>query len=60
MLDTHTLLITQDRPSGPLLLIEEAPAMNDEGAQVSVGTLIGRGLGVIVVIALGVYMTLTI
>ncbi|MCM3681101.1 hypothetical protein [Sphingomonas paucimobilis] len=59
MLDTHTLLVTQDRPSGPLLLIEDAP-VEDSGAPLSVGTVVGKVIGVVIVIALGAYMTLAI
>ncbi len=60
MLDTHTLLVTQDRPAGPLLLIEDAPAIEEDRAQPSVGIVIGQVLGVLIVIALGVYMTIAI
>lgn len=60
MLDTHTLLVTQDRPSGPLLLIEDEPATVNSSAQISVGTVIGQVLGVLIVIALGAYMALAI
>ncbi|MCH4894355.1 MULTISPECIES: hypothetical protein [unclassified Sphingomonas] len=60
MLDTHTLLVTQDRPSGPLLLIEDAPVVADTDEPQTVGTVIGQILGVALVIALGVYMTLAI
>lgn len=60
MLDTHTLLVRQDRPSGPLLLIEDAPVIDDSNAPLSLGTVIGQVLGVAIVIALGAYMTLAI
>jgi hypothetical protein len=60
MLDTHTLLVTQDRPSGPLLLIEDGPGVEDSGAPLSVGTVIGQILCVAIVVALGAYMTLAI
>lgn len=60
MLDTHTLLVTQDRPSGPLLLIEDAPVIADADETQTVGTVIGQILGVALVIALGVFMTLAI
>jgi len=60
MLDTHTLLVTEDRPSGPLLLIEDAPVTESSDAPLSLGTVIGQILGVAVVIGLGVYMTFAI
>jgi hypothetical protein len=60
MLDTHTLLVTQDRPSGPLLLIEEAPARDECDVPITVGTVIGQVIGVLIVLALGAYMTLAI
>jgi hypothetical protein len=60
MLDTHTLLVTQDRPSGPLLLIEDAPAVENSGGPLSVGAVIGQVLSVVIVIALGAYMMLAI
>jgi hypothetical protein len=60
MLDTHTLLVTQDRPSGPLLLIEDAPVVADDDETQTVGTIVGQILAVAIVIALGVYMTLAI
>ena len=60
MLDTHTLLVTEDRPSGPLLLIEDVPVTANSDAPLSFGTVIGQILGVAVVIGLGVYMTLAI
>ena len=60
MLDTHTLLVTQDRPSGPLLLIEDAPVVAGADETQTVGTVIGQMLGVALVVALGVYMTLAI
>lgn len=60
MLDTHTLLVTQDRPSGPLLLIEDAPVIDDSDAPLTLGTIIGQVLGVAIVIALGAYMALAI
>lgn len=60
MLDTHTLLVTQDRPSGPLLLIEDAPATDERDVPITAGTVIGQLIGVLIVIALGAYMTLAI
>ena len=60
MLDTHTLLVTQDRPTGPLLLIEDAPVIADGDAPQTVRTIVGQVIGVAIVIALGVYMTLAI
>jgi hypothetical protein len=60
MLDTHTLLVTQDRPSGPLLLIEEAPARDERDVPITAGTVIGQVIGVLIVLALGAYMTLAI
>ncbi len=60
MLDTHTLLVTQDRPSGPLLLIEDAPVTDERDMPITAGTVIGQVIGVLIVIALGAYMTLAI
>lgn len=55
MLDMDLYLVTRDNPSGPLLSIEKAPAIEDSTTPLTTGVVIGQVLGVAVVIALGVY-----
>ena len=54
IVDTHTLLVGQDRLSGPLLL---TTIIEDSLAPLTVGAVNGQILGVTIVIALGAYMT---
>ena len=60
MLDIETYLLTKDNPGGPIVLMKQIPVDEPSDVPVTMGVLIGRILGLGVVIALGIYSYLVI
>lgn len=55
MLDVETYLLTKDNPGGPLLAVEPLPVEALPREPLTSGEIIGRILGLLVILALGVY-----
>ncbi|MBI0476929.1 hypothetical protein D9601_16370 [Sphingomonas sp. MA1305] len=60
MLDIETYIQTRHLPGGPIVLMKQIPIEEPSDAPVTRGVLIGRILGLGVVIALGVYASFAI